>query len=137
MPTLMPPAWDREKWLSSIGKMKKVDYASLCIGHFGCLQGEEARTLMDRAVETFERWWAVFEKNNSRITDVDFLLAEVKREIKPSVPPFRLMSWPRNLAVKMLPAQKLEALVDKSLFRDYIKWVAAAYQGYAANAAGR
>ena len=59
-PPFMPPFWDKDGFYSAVEKLKQTDYEKLCLAHFGCLQGEEAKKYPDEAVVTFETWWNVF-----------------------------------------------------------------------------
>jgi glyoxylase-like metal-dependent hydrolase (beta-lactamase superfamily II) len=92
LPPFMPPSWDPDAFLSSINKLKQVDYESLCLSHFGYIYGDEAKSILDEAVLTCETWWQLFERNAAKLDDVDYMLEVVLKEIAPGIPEIRILS---------------------------------------------
>jgi glyoxylase-like metal-dependent hydrolase (beta-lactamase superfamily II) len=131
MPTFMPPTWNTENYLSSLKKMEKIPFKALCRGHFGCTTGQDARAGFDKSLETFHLWWNFYERNASKLDDLDYLLARMKEEINPQPPRVALISLSRRVMMKLMPPQKIKGIIEKTLVRDYLKWLASAYRPYA------
>ncbi|MHA1267414.1 MAG: MBL fold metallo-hydrolase [Candidatus Helarchaeota archaeon] len=53
---IMPPEYNEEKLLSTIDKIKNLDYEAICMAHFGMLTGNLARELPDYAKENYFYW---------------------------------------------------------------------------------
>ena len=85
MPPFMPPSWNSEAFQSSIGKLKGVDYDSLCLAHFGCIQGDEARRVPDEALLVCDSWWKLFDENASHLGDIGYMAETVIRQLVPGV----------------------------------------------------
>jgi glyoxylase-like metal-dependent hydrolase (beta-lactamase superfamily II) len=133
MPPFMPPSWDTAAFLSSVDKLKRIDYDTLCLSHFGCIGGSEARTILDEAVTTLHAWWDLYERNAARLSDTDYLLKVIRRELKPGTPAIRPTSWGLQLvfsvvtAVSAILGQKT-ALMDKVGFGSTCKQLAIGYR---------
>jgi glyoxylase-like metal-dependent hydrolase (beta-lactamase superfamily II) len=56
MPPIMPPEFSEEKLFSSIEKIKKIDYKSLSLAHFGFLTEEFALDFPNRAKSSYLQW---------------------------------------------------------------------------------
>jgi glyoxylase-like metal-dependent hydrolase (beta-lactamase superfamily II) len=77
-PAFMPPFCNREAFLKSIDKIKKINYKTLSLPHFGCIKDEEAKTILDEAVSVWDKWWKLFEKNEKRLDDVEYMTNQIK-----------------------------------------------------------
>jgi len=73
IPPFMPPFWDTDAFLSTIEKLKKIDYNSISLAHFGYIYGDEAKTILDEAVSVFEKWWNLYEENTDNLDDMDYM----------------------------------------------------------------
>ena len=135
MPSFMPPTWNTESYLSSLKKMKQIPFKALCRGHFGCTTGEDARLGFDKSVEIFHQWWKLYEDNANRLDDLDFLLERMREKFNTQLPQVALISLSRRVMMKLMPPQKIRSIVEKTLVRNYLKWLASAYRPYA-NAPG-
>ncbi|MFX1535018.1 MAG: hypothetical protein ACFFDI_12405, partial [Promethearchaeota archaeon] len=82
IPPFMPPFWDKKDFFASIEKVKQIEFDSICLGHFGCLYGEEARNFLDETLDTFNQWWKVFEtaEEEDKLDDIDYLKDLVMKE---------------------------------------------------------
>jgi glyoxylase-like metal-dependent hydrolase (beta-lactamase superfamily II) len=92
LPPFMPPFWDPDAFDSSLNKLKQLDYQMLCIAHFGCIYGEEARTILDEAQATLDTWWRIFEANEDRLDDADYMLDVIIKDVNPTFPDFEIIS---------------------------------------------
>ena len=131
MPTFMPPTWNTEDYLSSLKKMKQIPFKALCRGHFGCTTGEDARVGFDKSVEIFHLWWEFYERNANRLDDLNYLVTRMREEINPQPPQVTLISLTRRFMMKLMSPQKIRSIVENTLVRNYLKWLASAYRLYA------
>ena len=92
LPPFMPPSCDPDAFRSSINKLKQVDYESLCLAHFGYIYEDEAKSILDEAVSTFDTWWNLFKDNADKLDKPDHMLDVVLKEIAPDIPEFRIVS---------------------------------------------
>jgi glyoxylase-like metal-dependent hydrolase (beta-lactamase superfamily II) len=104
IPPFMPPCWDPGAFLSTIERLRRVDYQTMCLAHYGAISGDEARTILDEAVETYETWWDLFDRNAGRLDDLDHMVATVMSEINPAVPPFDPVGLPLTVLFPVLMA---------------------------------
>ncbi|MFX1378598.1 MAG: MBL fold metallo-hydrolase [Promethearchaeota archaeon] len=77
VPPFMPPYWDNESYLSTINKVKKIDYKTISLAHFGYIQGDEAKTILDESVDNYRKWWNIFEENTEKIDDIPYIIENV------------------------------------------------------------
>ena len=64
IPPFMPPFFNKEKYHSTINKLKTIDFKGVFLAHFGYIYGDEAKTLLDESFKVFELWWNIFDKAN-------------------------------------------------------------------------
>jgi hypothetical protein len=60
-----------------VDKLRGVDYQTLCLAHFGPVRGEQAKTILDRAVVAFEEWWGILEANPDRLDETEYLVDQI------------------------------------------------------------
>lgn len=133
MPPFMPPAWDAAAFLSSIDKLKRLDYDTLCLAHFGCIGGDEARSILDEAVATYKAWWRVYERNSARLDDTGYLLKAIRKEIQVGAPEIRPTTAGLKLTFGVLSALSTvmgmkTALMDKIGFGETCQQLATGYR---------
>ncbi len=87
LPPFEPPAWDPLAFQNTIDYLAEVEYDSLCLGHFGVIKGEEARSILAEAAANCQKWWALFEENENRLDDTGYMVEMVMRVIKRDIPP--------------------------------------------------
>jgi glyoxylase-like metal-dependent hydrolase (beta-lactamase superfamily II) len=80
------PYWKEEDFLRTIARLKKVDYTSLCLAHFGCLTGDEAIQFPDESLSMYRQWMSIFAENRERIEDITFLAELMWKQIYPLAP---------------------------------------------------
>ncbi len=94
VPPFMPPYWDEEAYFNSINKLKKIDYNTVSLAHFGYIKGEEAQNIFDESLENYKKWWIIFEENIEKIDDIPYLI----ENILPSLIPRRVIErFPERL----------------------------------------
>jgi len=133
----MPPTWDTAAFMNSVDKLKQVPYETLCLAHFGCIYGSEAREILDQAVEVFNAWWQFYERHADRLDDVDFLLQSMRKEINPGIPKMKIASLKLKLMFGFMNAMgsitgKKTAINDKLTFGELMGWLATGYKMYSA-----
>jgi len=135
LPPFMPPTWNPDAFLSSVNKLKQVAYETLCLAHFGYIYGSEARSILDEAVETSNTWWQLYERHADRLSDTNYLLQAMRKEIKPAIPDIRPTSFRMRVLLGLMTGAgtvlgRKTAIIDKLAFGDYLKWLATGYRTY-------
>lgn len=140
LPPFMPPFWNLDAFLSSVDKLKQIPYETLCLAHFGCIRGGEARSILDEAVKNCEMWWQFYEKHADRLDDTAYLLEAMRKEIHFGVPALRPVSWLLKVMLGLMTAVgsvagKRTAIIDRLAFADAVRWLGMGYES-ARQAAG-
>ncbi len=53
---IMPPEYSEEKLMATFEKVKKIEYTTICMAHYGMLTGKLAQNLPDYAKENYLFW---------------------------------------------------------------------------------
>lgn len=135
LPPFMPPFWDPDAFLSTINKLKQIDYDSFCLAHFGYIYGDEAKHILDEALQVSETWWQLFDKNAEKLADIDYMLETVMGEINPGVPDIKMLSFKLKVLFALMTgwrklARKGYQSVGVLLLRGILKQLAAGYKTY-------
>lgn len=135
LPPFMPPSWDSGAFLSSINKLKQVDYDSLCLAHYGYIYGDEARSILDEAVSTCETWWQLFERNADKLDDAAYMVEAVMQEINPGTPEIRIISPKLKVLYGLMTGWsrltgKTPPPLSSLLLRSILEQLAAGYRTY-------
>ncbi|MFW9821266.1 MAG: MBL fold metallo-hydrolase [Candidatus Thorarchaeota archaeon] len=77
VPPFMPPYWDYDAYLNTVEKLKKIVYNTISLAHFGCIQGDGAKNILDESVNNCKKWWGIFEENIDKIDDVPYLIENI------------------------------------------------------------
>ncbi len=133
LPPFMPPTWDAAAFLSSVSKLKPLDYATLCLSHFGCIGGSEAHSILDEAIATYRAWWEVYDRNAERLNDPDYLLKIIRQELNPGIPKIQPTSLGLQVLFNVVSAistvvGKKTVLMDKVGFGDTCQQLAIGYR---------
>jgi glyoxylase-like metal-dependent hydrolase (beta-lactamase superfamily II) len=94
VPPFYPPHWNREEYLNSIDKIKKIDYETISQTHFGVFKGEEAHSILDESIANLNKWWSFFEENIEHLDNIPYLIDEVLPEV---IPKMELDKFPYKL----------------------------------------
>lgn len=132
-PPFMPPSWDPDAFLSSIHKLKQIPFNTLCLAHFGCVYGIEAKRILDDAVDTCNTWWQWFERNADRLSHTSYLLKAMRRELNIGIPDPRPTTVGRRVLLGLVTAAatalgKKTAILDSLAFREPLEWLATGYR---------
>jgi len=139
IPNFMPPTWDPDAFLSSINKLSQIPYETLCMAHFGCIYGSEAKSILAEAVETYKVWWQWFERNEERLSNTNYMLQDMRKENKIGNPIIRPISLRLMVLLGLMTAAgtvagKKTAIIDKLFFSGFIDWLATGYKIYKSTA---
>jgi glyoxylase-like metal-dependent hydrolase (beta-lactamase superfamily II) len=135
IPAFMPPTWDPDAFQSSVNRLWQIPYETLCLAHFGCIYGSEAKSILDEAVETYTIWWQFYERHADRLGDTDYLLQAMRKEINPGIPAIRPVSFKTRVMLTLAMAAATvtgskTAVIDKLAYGDTLKDLATGYKLY-------
>lgn len=82
IPPFFLPFWDRDAYYATIDKLKRIDYETLCLAHYGCIYGDEAKAILDESVATYEKWWQLFTRSTEKLDDTEYMLQVILEEMK-------------------------------------------------------
>ncbi len=135
LPPFMPPFWDTASFHATIDKLKQINYESLCLAHFGYIYGDEAKHILDEAVETYETWWQVFDNNADKLDDIDYMMGVILKEINPTPANLEIVSLKLKFLAGLMTA--LSKLLRKEpkplhghLLQGIVEWLAKGYRIY-------
>ena len=133
LPPFMPPTWDLDAFQSSVTKLRQIPYEALCLAHFGCIAGSEAQTILDESLETWRTWWLFFERHAARLSDTNYLLQAMRKEISPGIPVIRPVSFGMRVLLGLVTTigsliGRKTAIIDKLAFGDAVNWLATGYR---------
>ncbi|MFX0020212.1 MAG: MBL fold metallo-hydrolase [Promethearchaeota archaeon] len=94
VPPFMPPKWDQKAYLKSIDKIKKIEYETICLNHFGYYYGNEAKSILDESLANTNQFWRDFEENVEHINDIPHLIDNV---MKKRIPESIIEEYPERL----------------------------------------
>jgi hypothetical protein len=80
------PFWNEEDFYRSIDKLKALDVKSICLGHFGCLTDENAKSFLDGTVAVYKQWMTAFSQNTNRIDDIPYLVEVIWAAVYSHIP---------------------------------------------------
>jgi glyoxylase-like metal-dependent hydrolase (beta-lactamase superfamily II) len=73
VPAIMPPSFDPDTYVSTLEKLKKYDFESMCLGHYGMYYGPDVKEILDEARTMFELVWNFFDDNVDKLGDVEWI----------------------------------------------------------------
>lgn len=94
IPPFMPPKWNLDAYLKAIDKLKKIDYDTMSLAHFGYIYDDEAKSILDESVANYKQYWKAFEENAEYLDDVPYL---IKNVIENLVPKSAIEGYPEML----------------------------------------
>jgi len=138
VPPFMPPFWDTEAFYSSVKKLRRIPYESICLAHFGLIYGEEAKNLLNEAVATFEAGWKIYESAEKlgKLDDSDYLAETIKKGMRVKIPEFVLLKPSLKFLLSLVNfgkrlVGKQPYSVGEIMLRNYVvEWLAMGYRTY-------
>lgn len=135
-PPFMPPFWDEAGFDAAVDRLKGLGYEALCLAHFGCLRGDEARRYPEEARATVKAWLEVFgeAERAGKLDDTGYLRERLVEglelelpSLEVSKPHIRLLIALINLARK--PLGKPPVTVAEEQMKAIVGWLAKGYRG--------
>ncbi|MEM3563152.1 MAG: MBL fold metallo-hydrolase [Candidatus Jordarchaeaceae archaeon] len=110
IPSHNPPWFNKEEYYKTLDKLKKVNFSTVCLGHYGCWDGPDAKNILNDAKKVFEGFWGFFEANKNRLNDIEYLT--------------------NSLVQKFLPESKAIARVGPAFAQVVITWLRDGFKHY-------
>ena len=132
VPPFMPSTWDGQGFIVAIEKLKQIPYETLCLTHFGCISGSEARTILDEALENNRIWWEWFDKHADHLHQTRRLLLAMRSELNVGIPDIRPIYPGMKLGLGVLTTiasliGRRTRVLDRLYFGHVIEWLATGY----------
>ena len=80
----MPPSFDPDTYVSTLEKLKKHDFESICLGHYGMHYGPDVKEILDEARTIYEQVWKFFDDNVDKLGDVEWITKSVIEKFMPN-----------------------------------------------------
>ena len=92
VPSITARCWDPRAFDSSLARLRSVEFGSVCIGHFGCISGDEAGRLVESAERSRDLWWSIMERvaGEEGLDDIDRLTGILRTEAEVHMPDLRV-----------------------------------------------
>lgn len=84
VPAAMPPSCHPEQYSSTLEKLRKINWNSICLGHYGIYYGEDVKNILDEGKLAWEVTWEFFEKNVEKLDNIDWITNTLVQEIMPN-----------------------------------------------------
>jgi glyoxylase-like metal-dependent hydrolase (beta-lactamase superfamily II) len=78
--------WNEKDFLKAVHLFKSLDPEALCLAHFGCLNGEDARRFLDETVSYYHRWMEIFSAHTESLEDLPRLIPVFWEKIYGHIP---------------------------------------------------
>lgn len=141
IPPFMPPFWDPHGFRAAVDRLERIDYERICLAHFGCLEGDQARRFVSSVIPNCETWWDVFRRadQEGKLDDIAYLKETLVAETGIVLPDLELCK-PSTRAVlglvnlvKRVIGQK-PVVVAEMQMDAVASWLANGYRTYTARA---
>ncbi len=83
IPAFMPPSFDSDAYLSTLEKLRGIDFESICLGHFGMYYGPDVKDILDQAEMIYEATWEFMEENSDKLDDVEWVTNQLVERYMP------------------------------------------------------
>jgi len=84
VPAIMPPSFDPDEYVYTLKKLKKYDFESMCLGHYGMFYGPDVKEILDEARTVYEQVWKFFDDNVDKLWDVEWIANSVIKKFMPN-----------------------------------------------------
>lgn len=135
-PPFMPPFWSKDGFYSAAEKLKKIDYERICLAHFGCIDGKEAKDFPNESVAAMETWWNVFVESdkNGNLDDLSYMRKAIVREAKIEMPELELTKTSMRIMLSLINTGKKifgKKPIDVGAVQleSFISWLVKGYRG--------
>ncbi|MBS0204750.1 MAG: MBL fold metallo-hydrolase [Planctomycetes bacterium] len=132
LPPFMPRTWDAPGFSQAIETLRQTPYETLCLTHFGCISGPEARTILDEALDNCRIWWEWFDKHADHLHQTRRLLLAMRSELDVGIPRILPMHAGTKLGLGILTTVaslfgRRTRVLDRLYFCHAIEWLARGY----------
>jgi glyoxylase-like metal-dependent hydrolase (beta-lactamase superfamily II) len=137
-PPFMPPFWNKDGFYSAAEKLKQIDFEKICLAHYGCLDGKEAKDFPNETISAYETWWNIFAESDKKgkLDDVTYMRETIiKRagiempELEISKATMRFMLSLINTGKKIFGKKPID--VAEVQLEGFINWLVKGYRGAA------
>ncbi len=135
LPPFMPPFWSQDDFFASVEKLRQINFESICLNHFGYIYEEEAKNLLDEAVNTYKQWWKIFEtvEQDNKLNDVKYLIAVIMKETNLASLDFKLLKTWMKLLLGLINsgrkiARKSPLTSGDMLLPEVLGWLVTGYK---------
>ncbi|MFX0039253.1 MAG: MBL fold metallo-hydrolase [Promethearchaeota archaeon] len=94
IPPFYPPYWDKNSFLKSVEILKRIDYKTISLSHFGLIYGNEAKTILEESINNLNTWWEFFEENINDLDNIPYMIDEVLPKL---IPKLEIDKFPQKL----------------------------------------
>lgn len=136
LPPFMPPFWNRDGFYSAAEKLKKIDYENICLAHYGCLEGDEARNFPNETVKAYEIWWNIFveSEKKGKLDDIRYMRETIIKEAGIQMPELEITKTSMRIVLSLINTGKKifgkkPIDVAEVQLEGFIKWLAKGYKG--------
>jgi glyoxylase-like metal-dependent hydrolase (beta-lactamase superfamily II) len=84
VPAFMPPSFDPDTYVATLEKLKKYDFESICLGHYGMYYGSDVKEILDEARTIYEQVWEFFDDNVEKLGDVEWIANNAIEKFMPN-----------------------------------------------------
>lgn len=84
VPAFMPPSFDPDTYVSTLEKLKKYDFESICLGHYGMYYGPDVKEILDEARTMYKEVWKFFDDNVDKLGDLEWITNSVIEKFMPN-----------------------------------------------------
>ena len=84
VPAIMPPSFDPNIYVSTLEKLKKYDFESMCLGHYGMYYGPDVKEILGEAGTRYEQVWKFFDDNVDKLGDVEWIANNLIEKVMPN-----------------------------------------------------
>ena len=137
-PPFMPPFWNKDGFYSAAEKLKQIDYEKICLAHFGCLDGKEAKDFPNETVAAMETWWNVFAESDKKgkLNDVTYMRETIVRKAGIEMPELEITKASMKIMLSLINTGKKifgkkPIDVAEAQLEGFIGWLAKGYKGAA------
>jgi glyoxylase-like metal-dependent hydrolase (beta-lactamase superfamily II) len=84
LPAIMPPSFNPDSYVSTLEKLKKYDFESICLGHYGMFYGPDVKGILDEARTMYEQVWKFFDDNVDKLGDLEWITNSMIEKFMPN-----------------------------------------------------
>jgi len=84
VPAIMPPSFDPHTYVSTLEKLKKYDFESMCLGHYGMYYGPDVKKILDEARTMYGQVWRFLDENVDKLGDIEWVTNSVIERYMPN-----------------------------------------------------